>query len=149
MPGSPEDVGGTPDKEIPRAEEGSGGSPSAGLRRRFLPPIKSQDRTHEISESDQSTPIKLDAAAQAHIEKHRKLQEDLTDEMVGLARQLKESSLLMNRSLQDTEKFGWPWCGYPCLIHLTSFLLLQRAWASWVLGSHGRVESFSRVSSRD
>ncbi|XP_042497790.1 uncharacterized protein LOC122076524 isoform X1 [Macadamia integrifolia] len=104
MPGSPEDVGGTPDKEIPRAEEGSGGSPSAGLRRRFLPPIKSQDRTHEISESDQSTPIKLDAAAQAHIEKHRKLQEDLTDEMVGLARQLKESSLLMNRSLQDTEK---------------------------------------------
>ncbi|XP_042497793.1 uncharacterized protein LOC122076524 isoform X4 [Macadamia integrifolia] len=106
MPGSPEDVGGTPDKEIPRAEEGSGGSPSAGLRRRFLPPIKSQDRTHEISESDQSTPIKLDAAAQAHIEKHRKLQEDLTDEMVGLARQLKESSLLMNRSLQDTEKRG-------------------------------------------
>ncbi|XP_042490457.1 uncharacterized protein LOC122070378 [Macadamia integrifolia] len=65
MPGSPEDVGGTQDKEIPRAEEGSGGSPSAGLRRRFLPPIKSQDRTHEISESDQSTPIKLDAAAQS------------------------------------------------------------------------------------
>nr|XP_018685490.1 PREDICTED: uncharacterized protein LOC103994168 isoform X2 [Musa acuminata subsp. malaccensis] len=35
---------------------------------------------------------------------NRKLQEDLTDDMVGLARQLKESSLLMVQSLQDTEK---------------------------------------------
>lgn len=35
---------------------------------------------------------------------NRKLQEDLTDEMVVLAQQLKENSLLMNRSLQDTEK---------------------------------------------
>ncbi|XP_037491311.1 uncharacterized protein LOC105632145 [Jatropha curcas] len=34
----------------------------------------------------------------------RKLQEDLTDEMVGLAQQLKESSLLMSQSLQNTEK---------------------------------------------
>lgn len=34
----------------------------------------------------------------------RKLQEDLTDEMVGLARQLKETSLLMNQSIQNTEK---------------------------------------------
>ncbi|KAL8167337.1 hypothetical protein V2J09_008836 [Rumex salicifolius] len=32
------------------------------------------------------------------------LQEDLTDEMVGLARQLKESSLMMSRSVQNTEK---------------------------------------------
>ncbi|XP_043718985.1 uncharacterized protein LOC122666935 isoform X2 [Telopea speciosissima] len=104
MPGSMESVRETCDKEIPIAEEGSCVSPSAGLRRRFLPPIKSQERTHEITETDQPTLIKLDAAAQAHIEKHRKLQEDLTDEMVGLARQLKESSLLMNRSLQDTEK---------------------------------------------
>jgi hypothetical protein len=35
---------------------------------------------------------------------HRKLQEDLTDEMVDLARQLKESSMLMNQSVQDTDK---------------------------------------------
>ncbi|CAL9775181.1 unnamed protein product, partial [Musa acuminata subsp. burmannicoides] len=35
---------------------------------------------------------------------NRKLQEDLTEDMVGLARQLKESSLLMVQSLQDTEK---------------------------------------------
>ena len=34
----------------------------------------------------------------------RKLQDDLTDEMVGLARRLKESSLMMSRSVQDTEK---------------------------------------------
>lgn len=35
---------------------------------------------------------------------HRKLQEDLTDEMVVLARQLKESSLMMNQSIKNTEK---------------------------------------------
>ena len=34
----------------------------------------------------------------------RKLQEDLTDEMVGLAQQLKQSSLLMSQSLKNTEK---------------------------------------------
>ena len=34
----------------------------------------------------------------------RKLQDDLTDEMVGLAQQLKESSLMMSQSLQNTEK---------------------------------------------
>jgi hypothetical protein len=35
---------------------------------------------------------------------HRKLQEDLTDEMVELARQLKESSFMMNQYVQETEK---------------------------------------------
>jgi SNARE protein 1 len=35
---------------------------------------------------------------------HRKLQEDLTDEMVELARQLKESSLMMNQYVQEMEK---------------------------------------------
>ena len=35
---------------------------------------------------------------------HRKLQEDLTDEMVELAQQLKERSLMMNQSVQETEK---------------------------------------------
>ena len=39
--------------------------------------------------------------------KNRKLQEDLTDEMVGLAQQLKESSLMMSRSLEDTEKVSY------------------------------------------
>ncbi|PQM41946.1 growth-regulating factor 9 isoform X1 [Prunus yedoensis var. nudiflora] len=78
--------------------------PSPGLRRRFGLTSNSEDGTHEILSVDSSVPVKLDAAAQAHIEKHRKLQEDLTDEMVGLARQLKESSLMMNHSLQDAEK---------------------------------------------
>ncbi|XP_021826060.1 uncharacterized protein LOC110766946 [Prunus avium] len=78
--------------------------PSPGLRRRFGLTSNSEDGTHEILSVDSSAPVKLDAAAQAHIEKHRKLQEDLTDEMVGLARQLKESSLMMNHSLQDAEK---------------------------------------------
>ncbi|MFS7934111.1 putative vesicle transport protein, Use1 [Helianthus anomalus] len=34
----------------------------------------------------------------------RKLQEDLTDEMVGLAQQLKESTLMMNQSIKNIEK---------------------------------------------
>jgi hypothetical protein len=35
---------------------------------------------------------------------HRNLQEDLTDDMVGLAQQLKERSLMISQSLQKTEK---------------------------------------------
>ena len=34
---------------------------------------------------------------------NRKLQENLTDEMVGLARQLKERSLVMSQSIKNTE----------------------------------------------
>ncbi|KAK4596123.1 hypothetical protein RGQ29_014252 [Quercus rubra] len=79
--------------------------PTPRLRRRLVPASNSEDRIHDTTEADSSAPVKLDAAAQAHIEKHRKLQEDLTDEMVGLARQLKESSLMMSNSLQSTEKF--------------------------------------------
>ncbi|KAL4652405.1 hypothetical protein ACB092_01G231000 [Castanea dentata] len=78
--------------------------PPPRLRRRFVPVSNNEDRIHDITEADSSAPVKLDAAAQTHIEKHRKLQEDLTDEMVGLARQLKESSLMMSNSLQNTEK---------------------------------------------
>lgn len=74
--------------------------PTPGLRRRFV----SEDRSPDSTEPTSSTPVKLDAEAEALIEKHRKLQEDLTDEMVGLARQLKESSLMMSQSVQNTEK---------------------------------------------
>lgn len=38
------------------------------------------------------------------VDLNRKLQEDLTDEMVELARQLKESTLMMNQSIKNTEK---------------------------------------------
>ncbi|KAL7113064.1 hypothetical protein ACP275_04G040000 [Erythranthe tilingii] len=77
------------------------GSPR-GLRRRFL--ASSEDGTpNTVEGTDTTKSVKLDSAAQAHIEKHRKLQEDLTDEMVGLARQLKESSLMMNQSIKNTE----------------------------------------------
>ncbi|KAK7329715.1 hypothetical protein VNO77_23890 [Canavalia gladiata] len=77
---------------------------SSGLRRRPVPSSSTEDRAHEPAETDQASPVKLDAAAHAHIEKHRMLQEDLTDEMVVLAKQLKESSLMMSQSLQNTEK---------------------------------------------
>ncbi|GMP99687.1 hypothetical protein CsSME_00047067 [Camellia sinensis var. sinensis] len=84
-------------KESPSKEVRESSIPtSPGLRRRFVP--------RESVVTDYSAPVKLDAAAQTHIDKHRKLQDDLTDEMVGLAQQLKESSLMMSQSLQNTKK---------------------------------------------
>ncbi|KAK4798601.1 hypothetical protein SAY86_030927 [Trapa natans] len=79
-------------------------SPLPGLRRRAVPSSHSDEKTHKDSAEDSSGPIRLDSTTQAYVEKHRNLQEDLTDEMVVLARQLKESSLLMNQSIQNTEK---------------------------------------------
>ncbi|CAK7345594.1 unnamed protein product [Dovyalis caffra] len=100
-----ETVAGGSGKESPSKADGEDHiAPSPGLRRRFAPSSNIEDRTRESIQADASAPVKLDAAAQAHIEKHRKLQDDLTDEMVGLAQQLKESSLLMSQSLQNTEK---------------------------------------------
>ncbi|XP_051142006.1 uncharacterized protein LOC127258955 [Andrographis paniculata] len=87
----------------PSMSEGDGVYSPRGLRRRIV--SQSEDR-HPTNIEDSHSPksVKLDAAAHAHIEKHRKLQEDLTDEMVGLARQLKESSLMMSQSVRNTEK---------------------------------------------
>lgn len=80
-------------------------STSQGLRKRRVVPNSSvEDRGKNTVDATDSAPIKLDAKAQAHISKHRKLQEDLTDEMVVLARQLKESTLMMNQSIKNTEK---------------------------------------------
>ncbi|KAH9302249.1 hypothetical protein KI387_013832, partial [Taxus chinensis] len=74
------------------------------LRKRHVYNTKDQSNGQDIVTAKTESPIKLDAPAQARIEKHRRLQEDLTDEMVGLAHQLKETSLMMNQSLLDTEK---------------------------------------------
>ncbi|KAG6403037.1 hypothetical protein SASPL_135253 [Salvia splendens] len=90
-------------RESPTTSDGESIQSPRGLRRRFLPP--SEDRSPSSTEdSNNVKSVKLDAAAHAHIEKHRQLQEDLTDEMVGLARQLKESSLMMSQSIKNTEK---------------------------------------------
>uniref|UniRef100_A0A0E0IF16 Uncharacterized protein n=1 Tax=Oryza nivara TaxID=4536 RepID=A0A0E0IF16_ORYNI len=95
-------------REVESSYEGDKpGSPislSSGLRRRPIAHTDVGPSSHERKDRDIGAPIKLDAEAQAHIEKHRKLQEDLTDEMVELARQLKESSLTMHQSVQETEK---------------------------------------------
>ncbi|XP_058208560.1 uncharacterized protein LOC131321684 [Rhododendron vialii] len=99
----PSDI--TPVGESPSKTEGE--SPiltSPKLRRRFMPQSNVEDRPHNHADTNNSAPVKLDAAAQTHIQKHRKLQEDLTDEMVGLAQQLKESSLVMSQSIKNTEK---------------------------------------------
>ncbi|CAL5376198.1 unnamed protein product [Camellia sinensis] len=67
-------------------------------------PSNIENRPRDSVVTDYSAPVKLDAAARTHIDKHRKLQDDLTNEMVGLAQQLKESSLMMSQSLQNIEK---------------------------------------------
>ncbi|KAF7806706.1 Vesicle transport protein USE1 [Senna tora] len=90
-------------ENLSEVEETNQSPRSSGLRRRHMPTTTTEDRPREPVEND-SAPVKLDAAAQAHIEKHRKLQDDLTDEMVVLAKQLKESSLMMSQSIQNTEK---------------------------------------------
>ncbi|GAB2265256.1 hypothetical protein Dimus_000325 [Dionaea muscipula] len=79
-------------------------SPSSGLRKRSVSASNNQGRSHDHIAPDSSASVKLDSADYAHIEKHRKLQEDLTDEMVGLAQQLKENSLMMSRSVRNAEK---------------------------------------------
>ncbi|KAL3502266.1 hypothetical protein ACH5RR_036715 [Cinchona calisaya] len=86
------------------AKAGESAQSYEGLRRRFVPQSVTEEGSRDAIEVEQSPPVKLDAAAQTHIQKHRKLQEDLTDEMVDLARQLKESSILMNQSVKNTEK---------------------------------------------
>ncbi|KAK6164540.1 hypothetical protein DH2020_001404 [Rehmannia glutinosa] len=138
-------------RESPSISEEESISSPRGLRRRLVPPSKDRP-PNTFEDTDTTKSVKLDAAAQAHIEKHRspyfwgytratlsaifniehliiislflgvvfigdvpttdygynvvfyrKLQEDLTDEMVDLARQLKESSLMMNQSIKNTE----------------------------------------------
>ncbi|KAH6826792.1 Membrane fusion protein Use1 [Perilla frutescens var. hirtella] len=90
-------------RESPSASDGESIQSPRGLRRRFLPPFEDRSPS-SIEDSNNLKTVKLDAAAHARIDKHRKLQEDLTDEMVGLARQLKESTLMMSQSIQNTEK---------------------------------------------
>ncbi|XP_066397203.1 uncharacterized protein [Miscanthus floridulus] len=83
------------------------GSPtvlSSGLRRRLIGSQVEAEQIVTEKERDAGAPIRLDAAAQARIDKHRLLQEGLIDEMVELAHQLNESSLIMNRSMQEMEK---------------------------------------------
>ncbi|CAH2064041.1 unnamed protein product [Thlaspi arvense] len=87
----------------PKMEDATQSPTSPQLRRRFVS-TSSKEQSHDAVDADPSKTIKLDNAAQAHIEKHRKLQDDLTDEMVTLARQLKESSLMISQSVQNTEK---------------------------------------------
>lgn len=93
-------------KETPSRTEqdGSYTNHSPILRRRPVTRTETKATMQESAERDSAPAVKLDASAQAHIEKHRKLQEDLTDEMVELARQLKESSIMMNQSVNETEK---------------------------------------------
>lgn len=105
-PETVEIVGETPMEEIVPLLENTESRiyPTQMLRKRNVSATKVDDRNQESTERNTGVTVKLDAEAHAHIEKHRKLQDGLTDEMVTLAQQLKESSLMMNRSLRETEK---------------------------------------------
>ncbi|KAG0602926.1 hypothetical protein M758_10G052400 [Ceratodon purpureus] len=48
--------------------------------------------------------VRVDASLQSLVQRHRQLQEGLTDEMVMLSAQLKESSLLMDQALHETDE---------------------------------------------
>ncbi|KAI8004692.1 hypothetical protein LOK49_LG08G00687, partial [Camellia lanceoleosa] len=104
-------------KESPLKAVGESSIPiSPELRRRFVAPSNIEDRPHDSVVTDYSAPVKLDAISFVIITADtsillilipssiKKLQDDLTDEMVGLAQQLKESSLMMSQSLENTEK---------------------------------------------
>ncbi|EFJ06973.1 hypothetical protein SELMODRAFT_134515, partial [Selaginella moellendorffii] len=71
--------------------------------RRLLPKLHSIQRD-DPEPGPSKEEVKLDSATHEFIGKHRRLQDDLTDEMVALARHMKESTLLMQQSLQDTDK---------------------------------------------
>lgn len=84
----------------PKTEDEPRSPSSPQLRRRIV----STSSKEQSVDAGPSKAVKLDTAAKEHIDKHRKLQEDLTDEMVGLARQLKERSLMISQSVENTEK---------------------------------------------
>lgn len=84
----------------PKIEDEPRSPTSPQLRRRIV----STSSKEQSVDAGPSKAVKLDTAAKEHIDKHRKLQEDLTDEMVGLARQLKERSLMISQSVENTEK---------------------------------------------
>ncbi|WVZ09827.1 hypothetical protein V8G54_014357 [Vigna mungo] len=115
---------------------------SSGLRRRPVPTSYTEDKAHDLAETDNTSPVKLDASAHAHIEKHRMLQEDLTDEMVVLAKQLKESSLMMSQSLQNTEKEG------DCLLipHFVTVVMLTNVIQDKILDSTEKAIEHSLAS---
>ncbi|CAN6483486.1 unnamed protein product [Victoria cruziana] len=94
-----------PEEALLRSDINQMNKPSSqALRRRFVSNSGGDAKASDNRETNSLPCAKLDSSAQEHIEKHRKLQEDLTDEMVTLARQLKESSLLMSQSVKETEK---------------------------------------------
>ncbi|KAF5952591.1 hypothetical protein HYC85_010535 [Camellia sinensis] len=86
-------------KESPSKAVGESSIPtSPGLRRRFR--LSNWMLQHGLILTSTDTSLLLILIPSSI----KKLQDDLTDEMVGLAQQLKESSLMMSQSLQNTEK---------------------------------------------
>ncbi|KAJ7559795.1 hypothetical protein O6H91_04G101900 [Diphasiastrum complanatum] len=75
-------------------------SSSPALRKRE---VRSIDK-RKVDTGKPHPVVKLETGTYEVMDKHRQLQENLTDEMVILAQQMKETSLRMERSLHDSEK---------------------------------------------
>lgn len=110
---------------------------SSELRRRSTAHFEIEPNSHDRKQSYVGTPIKLDADAQTRVERQRELQEDLTDEMVELAHQLKESSLVMNQSVQETGKILD--CTERAVEHSLASTSRSTAHASEVYSRHSRT----------
>lgn len=79
-----------------RRVENAPGLGSPTMRRRL--------RGFESSIKQGGEGARVDSATHSLIQKHREIQEGLTDEMVVLSAQLKDSSMLMDLALKETEK---------------------------------------------
>lgn len=71
---------------------------STTMRRR----LRGDEARNAFRQEDGDT-ARVDAPLQSLVQRHRELQEGLTNEMVVLSAQLKEGSLLMDHALRDTE----------------------------------------------
>lgn len=82
-----------------RSESGYVPAQGAGMRRR----LRGDDVKSGRAGLGQPG-VRVDASLQSLVQRHRELQEGLTDEMVTLSAQLKESSLMMDQALHETDK---------------------------------------------
>ncbi|XP_024399892.1 uncharacterized protein [Physcomitrium patens] len=72
----------------------------SGMRRR----LRGDELGNLGARESSRPPARVDASLQSLMQRHRELQEGLTDEMVMLSAQLKESSLMMDQALHETDK---------------------------------------------
>lgn len=81
-------------------DESSSYVPAQSMRRR----LRGDDVKSGLGPIPERAPVRVDASLQSLVQRHRELQEGLTDELVTLSAQLKEGSLMMDQALHETDK---------------------------------------------